>query len=153
MNSNQTPSTVPPEANVLITIEGQQWGLEEPAQTIRLTTEGQLYQSGDAWFVAYDESEATGMAGTRTTLSIDAGGAVTLTRSGSLEMNLVFVRNTRHITQMQTPYGEIDVGIYTNIVESDLCAGGGSIHLGYSVDFNQQETTNTKLDLEVRLKG
>ncbi|MBP1757179.1 MAG: hypothetical protein H6Q62_35, partial [Firmicutes bacterium] len=69
------------------------------------------------------------------------------------DMELVFVKGSRHITRMQTPYGDLDVGIYTNTVQSSLGARGGSIHLGYSVDFNQQETTNTKLDMEIRLKG
>ncbi|MDD2534233.1 MAG: DUF1934 domain-containing protein [Eubacteriales bacterium] len=141
------------QPNVMITIEGHQWGLEEPEQTIRLTTEGQLYQENEIWHVAYDESEATGMAGTHTVLTVDPFGAVTLARSGSHDMELVFVQGSRHITRMATPYGDLDVGIYTNVVQSDLKASGGSIHLGYSVDFNQQETTNTRLDMQIRLKG
>jgi uncharacterized beta-barrel protein YwiB (DUF1934 family) len=141
------------QPNVMITIEGHQWGMDETPQTIRLTTEGQLYYQNDAWHVTYDESEATGMAGTSTVLSVDTSGSVTLARKGSHDMELVFVKGSRHITQMQTPYGNLDVGIYTNTVQSSLDARGGSIHLGYSVNFNQQETTNTKLDMEIRLKG
>ncbi len=141
------------QPNVLITFESQQWGPEETPQTIRLTTEGQLYYQNDAWHVAYDESEATGMAGTRTELSVSSSGSVTLARKGSHDMELVFVKGARHITQMQTPYGDLDIGIYTNTVISDLDARGGRIQLGYSMDFNQQETTTTKLEMEIRLKG
>ena len=139
--------------NVLITIEGHQTTLDEPEQTVRLTTEGQYYQHDDVWHVAYDESEATGLEGTRTVLTVNKQGTVTLARSGSTTMELIFVKGSRHITRMATPYGDLDVGIYTNLVESNLKASGGSIHLGYSVDFNQQETTTTRLDLEIRLKG
>lgn len=141
------------QPNVLITIEGHQSTLDEPEQTVRLTTEGQFFQKDNVWHVAYDESEATGMAGTRTQLSVDAKGAVTLARRGSTEMELIFIKGSRHITQMATPYGDLDVGIYTSLVETNLKPEGGSIHLGYSVDFNQQETTSTRLDLEIRLKG
>ncbi len=141
------------QPNVLITIEGHQTTLDEPEQTVKLTTEGQFYQKDNIWHVAYDESEATGMAGTKTLLSVNSDGTVTLVRQGSTEMELVFVKGGRHITQMATPYGDLDVGIYTNRVETHLKSSGGSIHLGYSVDFNQQETTNTRLDLEIRLKG
>jgi uncharacterized beta-barrel protein YwiB (DUF1934 family) len=140
--------------NAMITIEGRQWGTDdEEPQTMRLTTEGQLFQKDNAWHVVYDESEATGMAGTRTSLVIEADGTVTLDRSGSLEMRLVFIRGSHHVTQMQTPYGELEVGIYTHRVETQLNDRGGRISLAYSIDFNKHETSNTKLDLEVRRTG
>jgi uncharacterized beta-barrel protein YwiB (DUF1934 family) len=139
--------------NAMITIEGQQWGADEEPQAIRLTTEGQLYKKNDSWHVAYDESEATGLDGTRTTIRVDSDGTVTLLRSGSHEMEMIFVQGSRHITNMVTPYGNLAIGIYTTRAQSTLGADGGSIHLGYSIDFNQQETATQKLDLEIRLKG
>jgi len=139
--------------NAMITIEGQQRGFEEDPQTIRLTTEGQLFRKNDSWHVVYDESEATGLAGTRTTIRVDPDGTVTMLRSGSHTMEMVFARGTRHISNLQTPYGNIAIGIYTSKAEATLSPSGGSIHLGYSIDFNQQETATQKLDLEIRLKG
>ena len=139
--------------NVLITIQGQQSGLDDEPQMIRLTTEGQLYCKGDSWHVAYDESEATGLSGTHTIVRVDPDGTVTMQRSGTHDMEMIFVQGGRHITNMQTPYGNLAIGIHTSKVKSTLCASGGIIQLGYSIDFNQQETATQKLDLEIRLKG
>jgi uncharacterized beta-barrel protein YwiB (DUF1934 family) len=141
------------EPNAIITIEGQQWSGDEDPQSIRLTTEGHLYHQDTAWYVVYDESEATGMEGSQTTVRVADNGEVTLLRSGSHGMKLTFIAGARHITRMQTPYGDLDVGIYTSVVHTRLSQAGGSIHLGYSIDFNQQDPTNTRLNMEIRALG
>jgi uncharacterized beta-barrel protein YwiB (DUF1934 family) len=139
--------------NAMITIEGQQWGADEEPQIIRLTTEGLLFFKNDSWQVAYDESETTGLDGTRTTIRVDTDGTVTLLRSGSHEMEMVFAQGCRHLSNLQTPYGNLAIGIYTSKAQATLGAAGGAIHLGYSIDINEQETATQKLDLEIRLKG
>lgn len=138
------------EPNAIITIEGQQWSGDESPQSVRLTTEGSLYFQDQSWYVVYDESEATGMDGARTTVRVAADGEVTLQRSGTHGLKLSFIAGLRHITRMETPYGDLDVGIYTSIVRTQLSAAGGTIHLGYSIDFNQQDPTNTRLNMEIK---
>lgn len=137
--------------NAIITINGQQWSGDETPQAVRLTTEGNLFYQDQAWYVVYEESEASGMAGTETTVRIADTGEIILQRNGSHGMKMIFVPGARHITRMETPYGDLDIGISTNQVRAELDATGGSIHLGYSIDFNQQEPTNTRLDMEIRL--
>ncbi|MDD2374579.1 MAG: DUF1934 domain-containing protein [Eubacteriales bacterium] len=138
------------EPNVLITIEGQQWSGPDTPEAIKLTTEGTMFHQDDAWYIVYEESEATGMDGTRTTMRVGDDGIVTLLRQGSHGMKLTFNAGTRHITRMETPYGDLDVGIYTSIVQKSLTKRGGSVNLGYTIDFNQQEPVNTRLNLTVK---
>jgi len=76
-----------------------------------------------------------------------------LLRSGSHEMEMVFAQGCRHLSNLQTPYGNLAIGIYTSKAQATLGAAGGAIHLGYSIDINEQETATQKLDLEIRLKG
>lgn len=138
------------EANVLLKIEGQQWSDEDEPQAIRLTTEGQLFRRDSAWFVVYEESPATGMEGTQTTMKIDDDGSVSLTRKGTQGLNLSFSAGKRHITRMETPYGDLDVEVYTSLVKCQISAEGGFIHLGYTIDLNKREHLNTRLDVEIR---
>lgn len=137
----------------MITIEGKQWSGDDVPEAIRLITEGTLFHKENAWFIVYDESEATGMEGTRTTMRVDDDGAVTLLRQGSHGMKLTFHAGTRHITRMETPYGDLDVGIYTSLVENAINRSGGYVHLGYTIDFNQQEPVNTRLNLTIKSLG
>ncbi len=137
--------------NALLTISGRQWsGHEEPA-LIKLITEGSLYQRDGNWYVVYDESSATGMEGTKTTIEVTKSGQITLTRAGTHEMQLSFLAGSRHITRMDTPYGSLDVAVYTSLVQSELNQTGGYVQLGYTIDFNNEEQMNTRLDVTVRL--
>ena len=138
------------EPNVLLTIEGQQWSVDDKPQAIRLTTEGRLFRRDKAWLVVYDESSATGMEGTQTTMRVADDGTVALIRTGSHDMKLTFAAGNRHITRMETPYGDLDVEVYTSLVQSKISEMGGYIHLGYTIDFNSRERMNTRLDVEIR---
>lgn len=138
------------EPNVLLTIEGQQWRVDDKPQSIRLITEGRLYRRDQIWYVVYDESDATGMEGTKTTLQVADDGTVALIRSGSHDMKLTFAAGNRHITRMGTPYGDLDVEVYTSLVKSEINELGGYIHLGYTIDFNNRDRLNTRLDVEIR---
>lgn len=138
------------EPNVLLTIEGQQWRVDDKPQSIRLITEGNLFRRDQTWFVVYDESGATGMEGTKTTLQVADDGTVSLIRSGSHDMRLTFAAGSRHITRMGTPYGDLDVEVYTSLVKTEITDQGGYIHLGYTIDFNNRDRLNTRLDVEIR---
>ncbi len=139
------------KSNVMLKIEGRQWNDSEEPQSIRLMTEGQFFRREDAWYVVYDESSATGMEGTVTTMCVADDGSVNLSREGSHEMNLYFLSGRRHITRMETPYGDLDVEVYTSLVKSDLNKKGGFIQLGYTIDLNKRERLNTRLNVEIKL--
>jgi|LSQX01.3.fsa_nt_gb uncharacterized beta-barrel protein YwiB (DUF1934 family) len=137
--------------NALLTISGRQWSGHEKPDQIKLTTEGSLFRRDGNWYVVYDESSATGMEGTKTTIQVSEAGKIVLTRTGSHEMQLTFSAGSRHITRMDTPYGSLDVTVYTSLVQSELDQKGGYVQLGYTIDFNQQEQMNTRLDVTVRV--
>ncbi len=141
------------EPNVLLTIQGQQWDDGDKPQAIKLTTEGRLYRKEMAWYIVYDESSATGMEGTKTTMKVADDGTVSLIRTGSHGMKLTFAAGNRHITRMETPYGDLDVEVFTSLVQSDISDTGGSIHLGYSIDLNNRDRMNTRLDVEIKKRN
>ncbi len=138
------------EPNVLLTIEGQQWNGEDKPQSVRLTYVGRLYRKDPAWYIVYDESPATGLEGTQTTMQVADDGSVSLIRTGSHGMNLKFYPGNRHITRMETPFGDLDVEVYTSLVKTNITRKGGYIHLGYTIDFNNREHMNTRLDVEIK---
>ena len=138
------------KTNAWLTIEGQQWSGDEPADVLKLSTEGAVTRQPDAWLISYEESPATGLEGTMTTVQVKDSGAISLSRTGTHTMHLTFVEGTRHISRMETPYGNLDVGIYTSSAKAEISDAGGRIHLGYTIDFNNREPMNTSLDIVIR---
>lgn len=136
--------------NAWLTIEGQQWSGDEKADVLKLATEGAVFREQESWHIVYEESAATGLEGTETTVEVADSGAISLIRAGTHAMRLTFVEGLRHISRMETPFGKLDVGIYTSAARAELDETGGRIHLGYTIDFNNREPMNTSLDITIR---
>jgi len=138
--------------NAWLTIEGQQWSGNEEADVLKLSTEGAVYRERDAWQIVYAESAATGYEGTETNIEVADTGVITLIRTGTHTMRLTFIEGLRHISRMETPFGNLDVGIYTSSTRAEFHEKGGGIHLGYTIDFNNREPMNTSLDIQIEYR-
>ncbi len=137
--------------DAIIKMESSQWADGEQLDPVRLMTHGQLsYENRDnVWNISYDESDATGMRGTKTRVSLFPNGRVVLRRTGSVEMELEFVKGDQRIEAKSTPYGPVRFSILTHEAKGNMTEEGGAIELGYSLGFDNRHTISTKLALEV----
>ncbi len=137
--------------DAIINLESSQWADGEQLDPVRLMTHGQLsYEKNqDVWNVSYDESDATGMRGTKTRVSLFPNGRVILSRTGSVEMELEFVKGDQRIEAKSTPYGPVRFSVLTHEVKGRMTEEGGAIELGYSLGFDNRHTISTRLQLEV----
>ncbi len=142
------------EKPVKINIVSEQWTAGETSDPIKLMSMGTLIQDtrSNEWTVVYDESEATGMEGTQTSLRVTKEGNVHFVRSGNVQVNVLFEAGNHFKTQMETPYGLFDVSILTNEVQGKLSKDGGSILLAYSLNFPHNEKISTRLSLEIEME-
>lgn len=136
---------------VRITLTSAQWNHEEKPEQVRMQTKGTLKRMMDqsCWTVRYDESEATGMQGTTTQLSLYDNGSVRLKREGSVSMEVLFRKGGRFVSSMETEFGIFDLTIITNEAGGQLSEKGGDIKLAYALSLSQRESIATKLSLEV----
>lgn len=144
-----SPSDFKREA--IIRLESSHWADGEQMDPVRLMTHGLLSyeKQGDVWNVSYDESDATGMRGTRTRVSLFPNGRVVLSRTGTIEMELEFIKGDQRIEAKSTPYGPMTFSVLTHEVKGSFNEDGGAIELGYSLGFDNRHTVSTNLQLEV----
>jgi uncharacterized beta-barrel protein YwiB (DUF1934 family) len=144
-----TPSDLYRDA--IIHLESNHWTDGESSGPIRLTTVGHLAyeKKNDTWSVSYDESDATGMRGTRTRVSLFPNGRVVLRRTGSVEMELEFIKGDQRVEAKSTPYGPVRFSVLTHEAKGSINEEGGEIELGYSLGFENRHTVSTRLQLEV----
>ena len=142
------------EKPVIIHIISKQWVKGEVIEPVKLMTTGLLTQDeeNNEWTISYDESEATGMVGTKTSLRLTKEGHVHFVRTGSVQMDVLFESGNHFLTQMETPFGLLDISILTNEVKGTLFEQGGELSLGYSLNVPRQESVSTKLNLKVEPK-
>jgi len=116
-----------------------------------MTTEGRLDIKQNKAFLSYNESELTGMEGSKTRIefSIDTPGIISMTRSGTVSTILVFEQYKRHICVYQTPYMPFEVCVNTLTVDNKLLSEG-KIYLDYLVEIRGASIEHNKLCIEIK---
>ena len=134
--------------DVVITIVSRQ-NFEgcEPDQ-IDLITTGRLYGRNGKFYISYEESELTGMDGTRTTIEFTPRSAM-LTREGTVNSRMYFVRGQKNTFLYETPYGTATVGLETQRYRSTLSEHGGELEIGYVVDFDHAFVGRNQLKINI----
>ena len=122
------------EENYLITIKGtmEQDGERE---SVELMTRGKFVRRGSSYFIAYEETEATGYAGCTTTVKATADAReVVMTRFGKVPSQLVLEKGVRHICYYETGFGSVSLGVAADVIELDLTDAGGRLQFSYTLD-------------------
>ncbi len=100
--------------------------------------------------VSYEESEATGMEGSSTSVSFDmtCPGIVTMVRKGMVSCALVFERGKRHHCVYNTPYMPFEVCVNTFEVKNRI-ADTGVLELDYVVEIRGARAERTKFCMRI----
>ncbi len=135
--------------DVIIEIRGV-YRQEGDEDEIELFTTGSYYKRNGNYFIAYDESEATGFEGTRTLLKVESNDRVTLSRSGASKSQLIIERGVRHQCHYDTGYGAMTIGVSGDRIVSHLDDNGGRLEFSYSLDVNTLLASENAVYINVR---
>ena len=98
-------------------------------------TRGKFVRRGSSYFIAYEETEATGYAGCTTTVKATADAReVVMTRFGKVPSQLVIEKGVRHICHYETGFGSVSLGVAADVIELDLTDAGGRLQFSYTLD-------------------
>lgn len=140
------------DKNVIISVKGTQTSQDQDSNVLELVTEGKYYKEDEAYYVTYDESDVTGMNGTKTTLKV-MDGVVTLIRVGSVNSQFVFQQGQKHISYYDTEYGAFTIGVLANEVDVRIDDNGGEIRVGYQLEVDNNNTGENDFYLSIREAG
>lgn len=137
---------------VLLTIRSEQRYEDAEPDSMELMTEGTLTAAGEGRLVlSYQESELTGLEGTTTTFEIQ-GPQVILSRTGSVNSQMVFEEGKQHTSLYETPFGELAIDIQTSRLRHSLTERGGLLDLRYSISVDHSATGRNAFKIRVRRK-
>ena len=104
-------------------------------ESVELMTRGKFVRRGSSYFIAYEETEATGYAGCTTTVKATADAReVVMTRFGKVPSQLVIEKGVRHICHYETGFGSVSLGVAADVIELDLTDAGGRLQFSYTLD-------------------
>ena len=135
--------------DVIISIRGLQEQDGEAGDPITLVTPGRFYRKNDSYYISYEESELTGLAGTRTTLRVKPD-YVKLVRTGLYPSELQFELGKRHMSLYHTDYGDLSIVVSTNHIRNTLTDDGGDLDVQYTVEVANTPVGVNHLSLTIK---
>ena len=123
-----------------------------PDYPIQFMTTGKLYYKNETeamlQYVESQEDEETGEI-TKSDISLFlSNGKVTMERSGDFSNTMVFSRGKRFEGVYRTPYGEMDMAVFTKEAACRIGNRDGSLHLKYQLQIQGNYASTNELHLE-----
>ncbi len=137
--------------NCVISVKGMQNYCDEGLDPgdVEMMAEGVIYETDGKVFAEYEETEATGMEGTVTSVEM-CSEYVSLMRSGKTDMTLLFIKGRQTTNYYDTPFGVIVMGLDTQEIENEMTPDGGRIKVTYGISMNNVFTGTNTFEINVR---
>ncbi len=134
---------------VMISVRGEQYydGIDPDAT--ELMTEGTLERTAEGLRISYQETELTGMEGTRTIFEVGPSRVI-LRRTGQVNSQMVFEEGRQHTSLYETPFGDLAVDIQTGRLRHNLTERGGIMEIKYSIAVDHAVTGRNCFKIRVR---
>ncbi len=124
---------------------------DNDSYSTELTTSGLYEPLDDGFFLSYDEAGEE-LSGSVTRLSVHSDGKILMNRAGKYNTEMVFEPRQRHNCFYETPFGSLMMGIYTKSVTFESLENGGKLHFSYTIDFNNDLSSENELVISFTLK-
>ncbi len=135
--------------DVWISISNRQSGGQEEEDTLVFNTAGHYFFDDGVGVLSYQESELTGLEGTRTSVMV-MPNQVVVDRDGMLTGRMVFREGTRDSFPYNTPYGQMLLGIDTRRIRHNFNENGGDVEIDYVTDLANYYVTRNKFRISVK---
>ena len=138
--------------DVTIKIKGvQKYSKEERVETVTETSAEYYFRNG-GHFVKFEE-EAEGFTETSKCLLKARDGIVEMTKNGLVDSHMIFEKDKIHMTQYETPYGELLVGVYTKDMKVDVTDDLIQVSIAYALDANGEKVADCNILVNIKANG
>ncbi len=125
-----------------------------PDYPIQFMTVGKLsYSNPDEALLQYVESQQDEETGeiTKSDISLSLhDGKITMERKGEFANTMVFAKGQRFEGVYHTPYGEMDMAVFTKEAACRFGRSEGNIHLKYQLNIQGNYASTNELHLEYK---
>lgn len=137
---------------VILTLQGLQFDQrEEDADKIEMVTVGDYFKKNDRHYVVYEEITEGFEQPTKNRLKF-SDHMVELTRNGLVNVHMVFQENKKNMSNYNTPFGQILVGIDTKRVCIEEKEDNIVVNVDYALDINYEFLSDCHIKIDIRSK-
>lgn len=139
--------------DVLISLRGLQFDQSDAeAEKIETIMAGNYYEKNGNHYVLFDEVMEGFTEPVKNRIKFGEH-ALELTRSGAVNVHMIFEENRKNMTSYQTPYGNILIGIDTQKIHITQDAERIVVDVDYALDINYEYLADCQIVLDIRAKG
>lgn len=108
---------------------------------------GTLEIRGGRLYLSYSEPQAEGEDPCDTEISFDVNDpeCVTVTRSGGVSASFVLCAGSRGISVYKTPFGPIEMCVWTKKISNTMNINGGVLSMDYTVELKGMTAQRTRI--------
>ena len=122
---------------------------DDEEDRLEFSTDGYYYYEDGVGCLSYQESDVTGLEGTRTSMIVTPDQVV-VDRDGMITSRMVFKEGAKNAFLYETPYGQATLGIDTRKIRRSLDENGGQVEIDYVVDVEHALASRNRFQITVK---
>ena len=143
---------------VLLTISGLHLDTisDEPDEEnvpIEVITPATYYLKNGKHYILYDELIEGMLGSIKNTIKITGDSKLEMRKSGITNTNMVFEKEKINVTQYDTPYGEMMIGVYTKDMKVDVTEDNIDVSIAYALDVNSEKVADCNIIMNIKANG
>lgn len=139
--------------DVLISLRGLQFDQSDSdVEKIETIMPGSYYEKNGSHYVLYDEIMEGFSEPVKNRIKFGEH-ALELTRSGAVNVHMIFEENRKNMTSYNTPYGNILIGIDTRKIHITQESDRIEVDVDYALDVNYEYLADCRIVLNIRSRG
>ena len=137
--------------DVMIKICGLQMGAEADGEPIEMVISGEYYYKNNKHYILYDELMDGDSITVKNRIKFGAG-RMELTKSGMVSVQMVFEEGKKNLTQYNTPYGSLVMGVEATKMQFAETEDTIKISVDYALEINEEHSADCNIRITVRPK-
>lgn len=134
--------------NVWVSVAGLQFGDSSEGNPVEILTPGSYYKKKNCQYVLYDEMVEGSDEVTKNVVKFHED-AVSISKRGFTNAEMVFEENKHCVTNYVTPYGSLIVGIDADKVDVNETEDLISININYSLAVNYKHLADCEIKMDI----
>ncbi|MGN6712833.1 DUF1934 domain-containing protein [Anaerocolumna jejuensis] len=133
--------------DVLVSISGLQYEIDKD-EPIEVISVGQYYNKNDKHYICYDEMLEDSDDVTSCTVKA-AKEQIDIIKRGANNVHMVFETGQKNTTYYHTPYGDLQIGIYTTKIQIDEEEDKLLLLINYGLDINYNFVADCQIQMKI----
>lgn len=139
--------------DVLLSLRGLQFDTtSEDGDKIETITPAEYYKRNDSHYVLYEEAVEGFTEGTKNVIKFK-DHTLDLTKKGIVNVHMIFEDKKKNMTNYNTPYGDILIGIDTRSVKMTEEEERIVVDVDYALEVNYEHLADCKIKVDIRSRN